>query len=151
MKLHLEGTTKINADKEQAFNMMTDTKFLSKSIPDAEEVKVIDDSTIEARLRLRLALVSTSLKIKMMIEKIQPPSRAALMIDGSGSGSTVKIRSELQLEGDKPTSIKWSADAEIYGLIAGIGSSILQGFAEKKVSEIFDKITKSIEQGSSAT
>ena len=34
--------------------------------------------------------------------------------------------------------MKWVADAEMTGVMAGIGSSILKGFAEKKVREIFD-------------
>jgi carbon monoxide dehydrogenase subunit G len=44
--------------------------------------------------------------------------------------------------------MKWVADAEITGVMAGIGSSILKGFAEKKVKEIFEGIKKAMEQAS---
>jgi carbon monoxide dehydrogenase subunit G len=44
--------------------------------------------------------------------------------------------------------MSWKADAEISGVMAGIGSSLLRGFATKKVTEIFDGITKSLEEHS---
>ena len=39
----------------------------------------------------------------------------------------------------------WSADAEIGGVMAGIGSTLLKGFATKKVAEIFSGIIKAVE------
>jgi len=37
------------------------------------------------------------------------------------------------LSGDSPVTMKWSADAEITGVMAGLGSTLLKGFATKKV------------------
>ena len=82
----------------------------------------------------------------MKIADKVPPRHARLLVEGNGSGSGLKITSDLDLEGETTTSMKWVADAEITGVMAGIGSSILKRFAEKKVKEIFDQIRKAMEQ-----
>ncbi len=69
-------------------------------------------------------------------------------LKGTGSGSSMKVTSLFELSGDAPTSMHWSADAEITGVMAGLGSSLLKGFAAKKVAEIFEGITKAVEAAS---
>ncbi|HXY56563.1 MAG TPA: SRPBCC domain-containing protein [Nitrososphaerales archaeon] len=148
MQLHLEGTNSIASPRENVYSLLTDPGFISKSLPDAEEVRVLDATSLEARMKLRIAVVSTALKMKMTIEKTAPPSKATLLAEGAGSGSALKIRSAFELSGDATTNIAWAADAEITGVMAGIGSTLLRGFAAKKVAEIFSDITRAIEAAS---
>jgi carbon monoxide dehydrogenase subunit G len=136
----------MKAPREKVYALLTDPKFLAKTLPDAEEVRVLDDSNLEARVKLRVAVVTSSMKLKLRVSRVDPPSRAALLAEGSGSGSNLKITSTFDLSGDMPTTMAWSADAEITGVMAGIGSTLLKGFATKKVGEIFSGITKSVEE-----
>jgi carbon monoxide dehydrogenase subunit G len=136
----------MKAPREKVYALLTDPKFLAKTLPDAEEVRVLDDSNLEARVKLRIAVVTSSMKLKLRVSRVDPPSRAALLAEGSGSGSNLKITSTFDLSGDMPTTMAWSADAEITGVMAGIGSTLLKGFATKKVGEIFSGITKSVEE-----
>jgi uncharacterized protein len=145
MQLHLDGSNSIRAPRDRVYSLLTDPDFVAKTLPDAEDVHVLDDSSLEAKIKLRVAVVSSTLRIKMTIVKTDPPSKAELVAEGSGSGSSMKITSVFSLEGDAPTTMKWSAEAEITGVMAGIGSSLLKGFATKKVGEIFSGITKAVE------
>jgi carbon monoxide dehydrogenase subunit G len=145
MKLHLDGSTTINEDREVVFKQLTDPKFIANSLPDAQEVNVIDATTLEAELKVKVAVVTSTLKLRMSITETLPPSRAKLVADASGSGSHLSISSTFELAGSRPTTLSWSADAEITGVMAGLGSSILKGFATKKVGEIFAGITKAVE------
>lgn len=146
VQLHLEGAEDLNLSKERAFQLLTDSTFLAKSMPDAQETKVIDDSHLEAKMKIGISFLTTHMAIKMGIADKVPPNHARLIVDGSGSGSSMKITSDFNLEGDGQTKMRWAADAEITGVMAGIGSSILKGFAEKKVKEIFEQIKKAMEQ-----
>ncbi len=148
MQLHLDGSTTIDADRPKVFGLLTDPSFLAKTLPDSDEVKVIDAENLEARMKLRIAVVSSSLGVKMTITDKTPPSKARLLVVASGSGSNMNINSIFELTGERPTTMAWSADAEITGVIAGLGSTLLKGFATKKVAEIFAGITKSIEETS---
>ena len=89
-------------------------------------------------MKIGMSFLTTHMAVKMKIADKVPPSHARLYVEGSGSGSNMKITSDFDLEGETTTKMKWVADAEITGVMAGMGSSILKGFAEKKVKEIFD-------------
>ena len=145
MQVHLEGSTIINAPRASVFGLLTDTKFLAETLPDAEDVRVLDDRNLEAKLKVRVALVSTSLRAKMTLTEVEPPAKARLAAVAAGSGSNISIESAFELTGDSPTTMKWSADADITGVMAGLGSTLLKGFATKKVAEIFSGITRAIE------
>ncbi len=145
MQIHLEGSNSMKASRETVFNLLTDPNFIAKTLPDAEDVRVLDGSSLEARLKLRVAVVSSRLNIKMTVTEKEPPSRATLLAEGSGSGSNIKITSVFTLEGDDPTTMNWSADADIGGVMSGLGSIVLRGFATKKVAEIFAGITRAVE------
>jgi carbon monoxide dehydrogenase subunit G len=145
VQLHLDGSTSIDAEKETVFNKLTDVKFIAGTLPDAEDIKIIDATTLEAKLKVRVAVVSSTLKLRMSVADTEPTSRAKLLAEASGSGSHLTINSAFELSGSRPTNLSWSADAEITGVMAGLGSSILKGFATKRVGEIFAGITKALE------
>jgi uncharacterized protein len=145
MQLHLDGSNVINAKGDRVYSLLTDPNFIAKALPDAEDVRVIDGSSLEAKIKLRIAVVSSTLRMKMTIDRTSPLTEAMLVAEGSGSGSNMKITSVFNLSDGAPTTMKWSADAEINGVMAGIGSTLLKGFATKKVGEIFTGITKAVE------
>ena len=146
MQLHLDGSTVINAPQSKVYALLTDPNFIAKTLPDAEDVHVLDAQSLEARMKLKVAVVSSALKVKMSVSKTAPGSKATLVAEGTGSGSAMKITSVFDLAGGSSTTMGWSADAEITGGMAGLGSSLLKGFATKKVAEIFEGITKAIEE-----
>jgi len=145
MHLHLDGTNVINAPRRRVFSLLTDSNFLGKTIPDSEDVRVLDGTHLEAKTKVRISVVSSKLNLKMSVSPIDPPSKASLVATAWGSGSNMKISSVFELSGDAPTTMRWSADAEISGVMAGLGSTLLKGFATKKVAEIFGGITQAVE------
>jgi len=145
MQIHLDGSNSMAAGRMTVFSLLTDPNFLATTLPDAEDVHVLDGKSLEAKIKLRLAIVSSKLKFRMTVAEAEAPVRAKLLAEGSGSGSGIKIASTFTLEGDAPTTMKWTADAEISGVMAGLGSTILKGFATKKVAEIFEGITRAVE------
>ncbi len=145
MQLHLQGSIEIRANPTRVFALLTDPRFLASTLPDSEDVVVADENTVEAKTKVKLSLVSSTLKVKLRISDKRAPEHAMLHAEGAGGGSSLKIESSFDLDGDRQTTMKWAAHAELTGLMAGLGSALLQGFAEKKVREIFEGITKAIE------
>ena len=146
MQLHLEGSEELNLRREKIFQLLTDPNFIARSIPDSQDVRVTGEDTVEARMKIGISFVTTVMQVKMRIADKRPATHARLYAEGSGSGSNMKITSDFDLESDMPTRMKWVADAEMTGLMAGIGSTILKGFAEKKVGEIFRGIKSAMEK-----
>ena len=145
MELHLAGSEELDLPREKVFSLLTDPSFLAKTLPDARDVSVLEDGTVQAKIKIGISLVSASMQVKMKITDKVPPGHARLVAEGTGSGSSMKITSDFDLEGDGPTRMKWAASAEITGIMAGMGSTILKGFSEKKVAEIFQGIKNAME------
>lgn len=145
MQLHFEGSSQMNSPREKVYALLTDPAFISSALPDAEEVRIIDGTTFEAEMKLNVAVVSAAVRMKMTVEKTAPPSKARLLAEGGGGGSALKIVSTFDLSGDSPTTLVWSADAEVGGVMAGIGASLLKGFAARKVEELFSGLTSAVE------
>jgi len=146
MQIHLEGTEILNLQRERVFGLLTDARFLAESLPDAQEARVMDDGSVEAKMRIGISFLTTTMATKLRIEDVFQPHRARLLVEGSGSGSSIRITSEFELEGENPTKMRWVADAEISGVMAGMGSGVMKGFAQKKVAEIFRDIKKAMEK-----
>lgn len=145
MQLQLRGSTKIRAKRTRVYELLTDPEFIASSLPDAEEARVMEQDSVEAKIKVKVSLVSSTLKVRLRIGEKRPPSHAALFVEGAGGGSSLKIMTTFDLEGDGETVMSWTADAEVGGLMAGLGSTLLRGFSEKKVGEIFQGITAAVE------
>ncbi len=146
MQIHLAGSEELRLKRERVFQLLTDPNFIAKSIPDSQDVKVTGDDTVDAKMKVGISFVTMRMQVKMKIVDKVAPSHARLLVEGSGSGSSMKITSDFDLEGENPATMKWAADADISGVMAGIGSTILKGFAEKKVAEIFQGIKNAMEK-----
>jgi carbon monoxide dehydrogenase subunit G len=146
VQLHLEGSEELKVRRERVYQLLTDPNFIANSIPDSQDVKVTSEDSVEAKMKIGISFVTMMMQVKMKIADKRPSTHARLLAEGSGSGSSMKITSDFDLEGENATRMRWVADAEITGVMAGIGSTILKGFSEKKVAEIFQGIKNAMEK-----
>ncbi len=146
MHLHLEGTEILDFPRERVYQLLTDASFLAKSLPNARETKVTGDNTIEAKMKFGISSLAMTMATKIKLADMVPPRHARLILEGAGRGSSMKITSDFNLEGENPTRMKWISNAEITGVMTGIGSSMIKGFAREKVREIFQDIKRTMEQ-----
>lgn len=145
MKLNFSGEEKINSDPLTSSRLLTDISVIAKTIPDAEEVRIISSNQLEAKVKVRIAVISASLLIRMMIMKDAEDS-ISLQTTAKGAGSSIEIKSSFKIiPSDSNTIVNWSADAEISGLIAGLGSQTLKLFADKYIKQIIQNIHSVVE------
>jgi len=116
------------------------------AVPDIQSYKIIDQDHFEAKIKVGISLVRGTVDMKFAISDKRGQNHARLVADGAGAGSKMHIDSTIDLAPDlEGTRMTWAADADIGGLMAGIGSQILKGQSEKQVSQIFSNIKQKIE------
>ena len=148
MKFHLDGSIDIAAPLEKTYSSLTDPAFMAETIPDVQSHRVIDPTNFEAKVRVGIALVRGTIEMRFSLLDMVENAHARLVGDGSGAGSRVHVDSSFDLssiEDSKATRMRWSADADLSGLMAGIGAQILKGQSEKQVARIFENIKKKLE------
>jgi len=150
MKFHLDGSVSIKATPEKTFTALSDPQFMISTIPDLQSSKIIDKEHFEAKIKVGISVVRGTVDMRFELQEKRGGNHAKLVGEGSGAGSRMHIESSLDLspEGDG-TKMTWSADADLSGLMAGIGSQILKGQSEKQVSQIFSNIKVKLESTSS--
>jgi carbon monoxide dehydrogenase subunit G len=76
------------------------------------------------------------------------------VINGEGSGKPgyVKVRVDCHLDATElGTSMRWSSDAEVGGLIAGIGGRVLTGISKHMAKQFFKALNAEMKIVQAAT
>jgi len=150
LKFHLDGVVSIKATPEKVFSSLSDPKFMISTIPDLQSSKIVDNDHFEAKIKVGLSVVRGTVDMKFELKDKTGGNHAKLVGDGSGAGSKMRIESVFDLSPDgEGTKMAWSADADLSGLMAGIGSQILKGQSEKQVTQIFSNIKSKLESSES--
>ncbi|MGI0079761.1 MAG: CoxG family protein [Nitrososphaerales archaeon] len=146
MRFHMDGKIRINATAQKTFASLTNPEFMASCIPDVQSHGVIDENHFTAKIRVGIGIVRGTVEMQFAILDEVPPSHAKLIGDGSGAGSKMHIESVFDIvpEGSS-NEVTWSADADLSGLIAGIGGPVLKGQSEKQVTKIFQNVKSKLE------
>jgi carbon monoxide dehydrogenase subunit G len=142
LQLEFTGKEELNSEIARVYRFLTSPQELAKSIPDAEDVKVTSANEIEAKVKVKIAVISSSLKVRMKIASNQQDN-VIVTASSSGAGSNVEISTNFKLiPQQNGTLVEWKADARVNGLIAGLGSSTLKAFAERYIKQVIENIHK---------
>jgi uncharacterized protein len=146
LKFHLDGKFSIKAPPEKVFSSLSDPQFMVSCIPDLQSSSIIDQDHFNAKVKVGIGLVRGNVEMKFAMADKEPPKRAKLIGDGSGAGSKMHIESLFDLSSENTgTTMSWSADADLSGLMAGIGGPVLKSQSEKQVNQIFANIKSKLE------
>jgi carbon monoxide dehydrogenase subunit G len=146
MKFRLDGKFTIQAPPDKVFSSLSNPDFMVTCIPDLQSSTVIDQDHFNAKVKVGIGLVRGSVEMKFAMAEKTPPTHAKLIGDGSGAGSKMHLESVFDLSPENSaTTISWSADADLSGLMAGIGGPVLKSQSEKQVNQIFANIKTKLE------
>ncbi len=110
-------------------------------MPGCEGLKEIGPDQYEATMKVGIASVKGTYKGKVSIKERQAPSHYVLSGEGSGGPGFMKGDMSIDLEEKNGvTMLKYSTDAKIGGLIAGVGQRMLGGVARMMVDQFFKKM-----------
>ncbi len=146
LKFHMEGKFAIRAPLDLVFSGLSNPEFMASCIPDLQSHTIIDQDHFSAKIKVGISLIRGAVDMKFSLQDKKPPNHAKLVGEGSGAGSKMHIDSvfDLTAEGNG-TAMSWSADADLSGLMAGIGGPVLKGQSEKQVNQIFANIKAKLE------
>lgn len=147
MKFHLDGGVLIRTTPDRIYQSLNNLEFMVTAIPDLQSYKIVDADHFEAKIKIGISLVRGTVDMKFFLTDKVEGQRAKLVGDGAGAGSNLHIESTFELSSAQDgTMMKWYSDAELGGVISGIGGSMLKGQSEKMISQIFQNIKSKLEK-----
>ena len=145
--MHFEGRFDCKASKEEVWSFMMDPNSVGQCLPGIEKVEVLDEDNFNAKVRIGVAFIKGTFDFKVRMHDKKPLEHINLSAQGKGVASTIGVETSvdlLDLESGG-TRMTWTAEAQVGGLISGIGPDMMNRAAEDMVNELFAAIRSKLE------
>ncbi|MCS7142792.1 MAG: carbon monoxide dehydrogenase subunit G [Aigarchaeota archaeon] len=144
--MKFEGSFQVNAPPNVVWSVVTNPNKFGQAIPDLKSLVVKDKSSFTAEFKVKLGMVGGTLKMDFKFDELNEPNHVKIVGRGTGVQSTVDLKIDLNLsKTDSGSVVKWDADVTVGGLVASIGSRLIESVTKDKVTEIITKLKKVIE------
>jgi carbon monoxide dehydrogenase subunit G len=146
--MKLSTTFAIALPPDRVFAALVDPAVLQRCIPGCEELKPIGPDTFEARLRVGVAGIKGTYTGRAQLRDVRPPESFTLTFDGKGAGGFVRGTANIRLTAETPgTRVASDVDVQVGGLIAAVGSRLIDSAARKLADDFFQHLAAEIGAG----
>ncbi|WP_421617225.1 SRPBCC family protein [Brevibacillus sp. TJ4] len=143
--MKLQGETKFSADRETVWQVLNSPEALKNCTPGCKELIQIDEDTYETKMEIGVAAIKGVYEGKINLTDKVYPEQFTLQIHAEGSVGVVDATARLVLkENGEHTLLQYEGDAQLGGLIAGVGQRMLSGVAKMMVGQFFKSMAKEI-------
>lgn len=147
--LQFGGEERFAAPPEKVYSLLTDLDGLGSSIPDLVSAERIDERTLNCTVRPGFSFLRGTMKLKITLDELSPPTKATLKIDSQGIGVAMKVVSRMTLETDgSGTKLTWNADVpEMKGLVATVSPGLVKAAAEQVIRHGWKQMHERLGEG----
>ena len=140
--MDLSGTQRIKTSNEAVYDALNDPDVLRQCIPGCETIEKTSDTTMKARVKLKIGPMKVSFDGNVVLSDLEPPH--SYRITGEGSGGVAGFAKgsagvRLERDGDA-TLLHYTVHADVGGKIAQLGARLIDGTAKKLSAEFFEKL-----------
>jgi uncharacterized protein len=141
--MKLEGSYEIPAPRDQVWDAFMDPDRVRQAIPGCEKLEPIGEDEFRATLKVGVAAVKGTFEGKVRLGDKTRPDSYRLFAEGSGSPGFVRSDTLISFS-DSPggTLVKYSADVQVGGLIAGVGQRMLGGVSKMMAEQFFGRMSQ---------
>ncbi|MEM1352658.1 MAG: carbon monoxide dehydrogenase subunit G [Pseudomonadota bacterium] len=138
--MELADEIKIDAPKEKVYAALNDPEVLKRCIPGCEDLIKHSDTELEAKVVLKVGPVKARFSGNVTLNTEGAPD--AFSLSGQGNGGAAghaKGGADVTLSEDgEGTILKYTAQADVGGKLAQLGSRLIQGTAKKLAAKFFN-------------
>lgn len=139
--MNVAGDCIIGAPKDIVWAAVNRVDLLHASIPGCQELQEDENGRLKATVKLKIGVVSATLRGIVSFEDIAPPDSYTIVGEGEGGvAGFVRGSSRVTLEELSPstTRLSFDADAKVGGKLASVGGRLLDATAKKLANQFFD-------------
>jgi carbon monoxide dehydrogenase subunit G len=145
MKLTAEAA--LSAPRERVFSALVDPEVLQRCIPGCEELAAVGDDVYRARLKIGLAGLNGTYEGTVSLRERVPPRSFTLTVEGKGAPGFARGTAVIRLEeAGTNTAVVCEADVRVGGVIAAVGSRLVEAAARKLANDFFRRLAAEIDR-----
>jgi uncharacterized protein len=138
--MKLNASYSLPAARDRVYATLTDPAVLQRVIDGCEQMVQTGEDTYDVHLKIGLAGLKGTYVGKIELKDKRPPESYTLLLSGKGGPGFVKGTARIQLgEQGGQTELRCEAEAQVGGLIAAVGSRLIEAAAKKMMDDFFRK------------
>lgn len=134
--MELKGEFEVKSDRRKVSSFISNIDKVTAIIPDVQSIERVSDSS--ARLVVKAGQSAIKGKFNLLLEVTRKDDGSDFYISAMGSGTTgsLDLKAEYSLSDAENgrTSVRWAVSLTIGGMIATMGSRVIDKAAEKYIS-----------------
>lgn len=144
--MKVEGTYSFNAPRERVWETLLDPAVLAHCIPGCERFEQVADDVYDVVLRIGVASITGTYSGKVTVLDKDYPNSYRMLVEGSGSGGTVRGEGRLTLQArSSETDLTVEGEAQVTGVIARVGQRLMGSVSKMLMNQFFGCIKEKIE------
>jgi len=144
MSMEMTGEYRIPAPQQRVWEALNDPVVLKACIAGCQQLEKISDTEFSAIVATKVGPISATFRGSVTLSDLQPPDGYTLVGQGQGGAAgfaRMTARVGLKPEADD-TLLSYTAQAEIGGKLASVGSRLVQGVARKNADDFFSAFAR---------
>ncbi len=143
--MKFEGSKHVETGMENVWKFITTPENMAQCMPDVQSYEVIDDKTINAKLKVGIGFIKEIFDSVISFSVIEAGKKLLITVNSKGKSNTATIKIDASLDGDeKNTTLKWNVDAMMAGKLASIGQRYIQKVSDKIIEQSFVCMTEKL-------
>ncbi|MEX3950226.1 CoxG family protein [Paraburkholderia sp. EG287B] len=136
--------------QQRAWEALNDTAILKACIPGCESIEADGENAYAVALTAAVGPVKARFKGRMQLADIDAPNSYTIVFEGQGGAAGFgkgDAHVKLEAAGDASTTLTYTANAQVGGKLAQIGSRLVDGAARKIAGEFFKRFGQQLGGG----
>jgi len=145
--MNLSGEYRLPLPRSVVWDGLNDPEILKQCIPGCEELTKTEDNGFSAKVGLKIGPMTARFTGKVTLSDIDPPNGYKIAgegqggVAGFGKGSAIVKLAE---DGEGGTILTYTADSQVGGKMAQLGSRLIDATAKKLADEFFGKFAATV-------
>jgi carbon monoxide dehydrogenase subunit G len=137
--MKVSGEAVLHAPIDDVWQAINDPAVLVRTIPGCERLEATGPDAYRMVVSAGVAAIRGTYSGDVALHDQQPPTSFVMTASGAGGPGTVRTDVAVTLAEDGPgvTRLRYDADAEVGGMVAGVGQRMLAAVAKKTAGEFF--------------
>jgi carbon monoxide dehydrogenase subunit G len=145
--MDMQGSERIEAPVETVWLALNDPEILKKAIPGCESLEMTSDTTMAAKVVLKIGPIKAKFEGAVELQNLNPPN--SYTISGEGKGGLAGFARggadvTLTADGEGATLLSYTVKAEVGGKIAQLGSRLIESTSKKLAGEFFSNFSAAV-------
>jgi carbon monoxide dehydrogenase subunit G len=144
--MNLAATYVIAGPPERVYAALIDPVVLRRCIPGCESLTATSENRYDATIKIGVAGLSGTYIGRAEFRDQQPPHSFTLAVDGKARGpGFVRATAKITLSAiDDQTRVGCEADVQVGGMLAAVGSRLIEAVSRQQMNEFFRRLAAEI-------